>query len=137
MLGASQIAEQGDSALISALMTPVCAAADLRVAMPTPNAEALRLLIGAVPVAAVASPTTSPGRGQAKLPTGAVVPFQAASVTARWLSSATNVNRPTVRIQDWHELGEPLKSRRPARPEGDAGPTDLSLLVGALKKAVE
>jgi hypothetical protein len=77
-----------------------------------------------------------PGRAQAKLPSGAVVPFQAAGIGVPMASSASPSNRPQVRIQDWHELGDPVRVIR-ARRDTDAGPTDLTLLVGALKKAVE
>ena len=128
----------GERAFVGALSTPVCLAADLRVAMYTGNAEATRLLLGTG--ATVPAPGTGadlPGRGRAKLPTGAIVPFQSAEVSTPMASSATPSSRPSVRIQDWRELGDPLKAVRARRLEGDGGPTDLSLLVGALKKAVE
>jgi S-DNA-T family DNA segregation ATPase FtsK/SpoIIIE len=116
----------------------VCLAADLRVAMQTTNPEALRLLLGAGAGATTAAPGGPylPGRAQAKLPSGAVVPFQAAGIGVPMASSASPSNRPTVRIQDWHELGDPVRVVR-ARRDADSGPTDLSLLIGALKKAVE
>ena len=127
----------GERAFLAALNAPVCLAADLRVAMRTSNPEAVRLILGAgaTPTAAPGGPDL-PGRAQAKLPTGAVVPFQAAGIGVPMASSATPSNRPTVRVQDWHELGEPVRAGR-ARRESDSGPTDLSLLVGALRKAAE
>ena len=64
------------------------------------------------------------------------MPFQAAGIGVPMASSASPSNRPTVRIQDWHELGDPVRVVR-ARRDADSGPTDLSLLIGALKKAVE
>ncbi|MFL6114783.1 MAG: FHA domain-containing protein [Catenulispora sp.] len=126
----------GERAFVTALSTPVCLAADLRVAMRTSHPEALRLVLGAG-----ATPTDAPGgadlpgRGQAKLPAGAVVPFQAAGIGVPMASSASPSSRPAVRIQDWYELGDPPRSAR--RRDPDTGPTDLSLLVGALKKAAE
>jgi len=128
----------GDRAFLAALSTPVCLAADLRVAMQTTNPEALRLLLGAGAGTTTAAPGGPylPGRAQAKLPSGAVVPFQAAGIGVPMASSASPSNRPTVRIQDWHELGDPVRVVR-ARRDADSGPTDLSLLIGALKKAVE
>jgi S-DNA-T family DNA segregation ATPase FtsK/SpoIIIE len=127
----------GERAFATALNTPVCLAADLRVAMQTSNSEALRLILGAgaTPTAAPGAPDL-PGRAQAKLPTGPVVPFQAAGIGVPMASSATPSSRPAVRIQDWHELGEPVRAGR-ARKETDSGPTDLTLLVGALRKAAE
>ena len=127
----------GDRAFLAALNTPVCLAADLRVAMQTSNAEALRLVLGAGAGATTAAPGGPylPGRAQAKLPSGAVVPFQAAGIGVPMASSASPSHRPSVRIQDWHELGEPVRVVR-ARRDADSGPTDLSLLIGALKKAV-
>jgi S-DNA-T family DNA segregation ATPase FtsK/SpoIIIE len=136
--GAALGPAHGERALVAALSTPVCLAADLRVAMYTTNAEAMRLLLGAgAVVPAAGTGADLPGRGQAKLPTGAVVPFQGAGVNSPMASSATPSSRPTVRIQDWHELGEPLKALRARRLDADGGPTDLSRLVGALKKAVD
>jgi hypothetical protein len=104
--------------------------------MHTPNPDALRMLIGieGVPAGAVGAEDVA-GRGQAKLPTGVIVPFQGAGISIPMASTAQSSNRPTVKVQDWQELGGPVRTRRPARPEGDAGPTDLTLLVGALKKA--
>jgi hypothetical protein len=129
------------AAFVEALKTPVCAAADLRVAMHTANNDAARILVGAIgvlsPTAGSGNPAVIPGRGQAKLPNGSVVPFQAASVSSPMASSATPSNRPTVKVQDWHELGERLTVRRSVRTDADAGPTDLSLLIGALKKAAD
>ncbi|WP_344659365.1 FHA domain-containing protein [Catenulispora subtropica] len=127
----------GDRAFVTALSTPVCLAADLRVAMRTSNPEALRLILGAgaAPTSAPGGPDL-PGRAQAKLPSGAVVPFQAAGIGVPMASSATPSSRPTVRIQDWHELGEPVRVARQRR-DADSGPTDLSLLVGALRKAAD
>ena len=126
----------GERALLAALSAPVCLAADLRVAMQTSNPEALRMLLGAGAVTAAPGGPYLPGRAQAKLPSGAVVPFQAAGISVPMASSASPSHRPTVRIQDWHELGEPVRVVR-ARRDAESGPTDLSLLIGALKKAVE
>jgi S-DNA-T family DNA segregation ATPase FtsK/SpoIIIE len=126
----------GDRAFLAALNAPVCLAADLRVAMQTSNPEALRLVLGAGAATAAPGGPYLPGRAQAKLPSGAVVPFQAAGIGVPMASSASPSHRPTVRIQDWHELGEPVRVVR-ARRDADSGPTDLSLLIGALKKAVE
>jgi S-DNA-T family DNA segregation ATPase FtsK/SpoIIIE len=126
----------GERAFLAALSTPVCLAADLRVAMQTSNPEARRLVLGAGAATAAPGGPYLPGRAQAKLPSGAVVPFQAAGIGVPMASSATPSHRGTVRIQDWHELGEPVRVVR-ARRDTDSGPTDLSLLIGALKKAVE
>lgn len=125
-----------DSDFITALSTGVAAVADLRVALHTSNADAARLLVGPIGIPAPGTKMI-PGRGQAQLPNGAVVAFQAASISSPMATSATPSSRPTVRIQDWHELGEPLSAKRPARIDADTGPTDLTLLVGALKKATE
>ena len=127
----------GERAFLAALSVPVCLAADLRVAMQTSSPEALRLVLGSgagVTTAAPGGPHL-PGRAQAKLPSGAVVPFQAAGIGVPMASSASPAGRPAVRIQDWHELGDPVRVVR-ARRDADSGPTDLSLLMGALKKAV-
>lgn len=127
----------GERAFVTALSTPVCMAADLRVAMRASNPEAVRLILGAGATGTTAPGDPDlPGRAQAKLPGGAVVPFQAAGIGVPMASSATPSSRPTVRIQDWHELGEPVRAGR-ARRDADSGPTDLSLLVGALRKAAE
>ncbi|NUP46220.1 MAG: hypothetical protein HOW97_02740, partial [Catenulispora sp.] len=127
----------GERAFVTALSTPVCLAADLRVAMRASNPEAVRLILGAGATGTTAPGGPDlPGRAQAKLPSGAVVPFQAAGIGVPMASSATPSSRPTVRIQDWHELGEPVRAVR-ARRDADSGPTDLSLLVGALRKAAE
>lgn len=128
----------GERAFVTALATPVCLAADLRIAMRTSNPEAQRLVLGAASAGSASqSPARDvPGRGRARLPAGVVVPFQAAAVGMPMASSATPSSRPTVRVQDWSELGEPPRAGRRVR-DVEAGPTDLSLLVGALKKAVE
>ncbi|ACU70325.1 FHA domain containing protein [Catenulispora acidiphila DSM 44928] len=126
----------GERALLAALSAPVCLAADLRVAMQTSSPEALRLMLGSGATTAAPGGPYLPGRGQAKLTSGAVVPFQAAGIGVPMASSASPSNRPSVRIQDWHELGEQVRVVR-ARRDADSGPTDLTLLIGALKKAVE
>ncbi|MBS2546261.1 FHA domain-containing protein [Catenulispora sp. NL8] len=126
----------GERAFLAALNAPVCLAADLRVAMQTSNPEASRLVLGAGAATAAPGGPYLPGRAQAKLPSGAVVPFQAAGIGVPMASSASLSNRPMVRIQDWHELGDPVRAVR-ARRDADSGPTDLTLLIGALKKAVE
>jgi DNA segregation ATPase FtsK/SpoIIIE-like protein len=126
----------GERAFLAALSATVCLAADLRVAMQTSNPEALRMVLGAGAATAAPGGPYLPGRAQAKLPSGAVVPFQAAGIGVPMHSSASPSNRPTVRIQDWHELGDQVRVVR-ARRDADSGPTDLSLLIGVLKKAVE
>ncbi|WP_344668966.1 FHA domain-containing protein [Catenulispora yoronensis] len=128
----------GDRAFLAALNSPVCLVADLRVAMRSANPEAVRLILGSG-AAATSAPggPDLPGRAQAKLPGGAVVPFQAAGIGVPMASSATPSSRPTVRVQDWHELGEPVRAARARKEAADSGPTDLSLLVGALRKAAD
>ena len=122
-----------DAQAVRLLNSDLCDEAQIRIALRTHAAEESRKLVSLPAAASVRADT--PGRAHLALPDGRVLPIQAARISGRMPSSASN--RATAVRLPWTELGSPVP-RRPAEaaPAGLLrGPTDLALFVETVRRA--
>jgi len=116
-----------------AVSADIRANTNLRIALRMTDAAESADVIDAPDAAHISRAT--PGRGYVRLGHASLVPFQAGRIGGH-RPGVTTQARPWVAAIAWAALGRP-QACRPAGPERESEVTDLTILVGQIRRAAE